>query len=283
MNIKIHILLPVHNRCQVTEKFVTCLKAQTYSNYHLILIDDGSTDGTAEMVLNELPGTTVIKGNGRWWWAGSLQQGFDWISEHQVSRKDVLMISNDDITFAPDFLHSALSVLEEVDSTLLLAQLQEKLSFAPRESGVEIDMKHLTFRVASSPASINCLSTRGLFMRVSDIGRIGGFYPRLLPHYLSDYEFTIRAHRKGFKLLTTPKIMIALDETQSGYRSFEKVGFFKFLQQFFSKRSVANPIYFTSFLFLACPWKYLPMNVLRVWWNALMIVMKKLKETTLPA
>lgn len=63
--------------------------------------------------------------------------------------------------------------------------------------GVYADLKKLTFRQAKTKDEINCLSTRGLFLRVKDFKKIGGFYPKLLPHYLSDYEFTIRAYKKS--------------------------------------------------------------------------------------
>lgn len=61
---KIYILLPVHNRCELTRHFIECLKSQTYQNFHLVLIDDGSTDGTSEMVLSNLDTVTVVRGNG---------------------------------------------------------------------------------------------------------------------------------------------------------------------------------------------------------------------------
>ena len=56
---KIYILLPVHNRREVTRGFVECLAAQTFSDYHLVLIDDGSTDGTAEMVQAQMHHSSV--------------------------------------------------------------------------------------------------------------------------------------------------------------------------------------------------------------------------------
>ena len=73
----IYILLPVHNRREITRDFIDCLVAQTWQNYHLVLIDDGSTDGTDQMVREQVENLTVIRGKGEWWWAGCLQQGFD--------------------------------------------------------------------------------------------------------------------------------------------------------------------------------------------------------------
>ena len=64
MDNKVYILLPVHNRKNFTLKFVSLLMLQDHKNYTLLLIDDGSTDGTDVAVLNELPQSIVLKGNG---------------------------------------------------------------------------------------------------------------------------------------------------------------------------------------------------------------------------
>ena len=76
MNPKISIILPVHNRFKTTENFIRHLLKQDYDNYHLILIDDGSTDGTSEMVLSLMPAAKIIKGDGSLWWGGALQEGY---------------------------------------------------------------------------------------------------------------------------------------------------------------------------------------------------------------
>ncbi len=276
---KVYILLPVHNRSAVTERFIDCLAAQTYSNYHLILIDDGSTDNTDQMAQAKIKNITVLKGRGNWWWAGSLQQGINWLEQHGVEDRDIVVFANDDITFDAGFLQKAVSILDNLDAALLLPHLRDEKTGLPQESGVEADLQKLTFNPASSPDKINCLPTRGLFMRMADLRRIGGFYPRLLPHYWSDYEFTIRAHRKGFKLCTSPDLAISLDRGQSGYRSFEDAGFVVFLQRYFSKRSVLNPVYHTSFVLLASPLSYMPLNVFKIWRNAIVYLVHKLKRS----
>jgi len=100
----IYILLPVHNRRAITEKFIDCLVAQSYSNYHLILIDDGSTDDTGGMVRAKITNLTILKGKGDWWWAGSLQQGMNWLKQNGVEDRDVVVFMNDDVIFERDFL-----------------------------------------------------------------------------------------------------------------------------------------------------------------------------------
>jgi GT2 family glycosyltransferase len=262
---KVYILLPVHNRNAVTEQFIDCLAAQTYANYHLVLIDDGSTDGTAEMVQARIKELTVLKGRGDWWWAGSLQQGINWLDQHGVQDRDIVVFANDDITFEADFFQKAVDVLDNLDSTLLLPYLCDEKTGLPQESGVEADLQKLTFNIAASEDKINCLSTRGLFIRMADLQKIGKFHPRLLPHYLSDYEFTIRAHRKGLRLITSADIAIHLDREQTGYRSLENLAFIDFIKRYFSKKNVNNPIYWSTFILLAVPKSYIPRHLYKIW------------------
>ncbi|MCM3901721.1 MAG: glycosyltransferase [Pyrinomonadaceae bacterium] len=262
---KVYILLPVHNRSIVTEHFIDCLAAQSYSNYHLILIDDGSTDGTEEMVQAKIKHLTVLKGQGDWWWAGSLQQGINWLEQHGVEDRDIVMFANDDITFEDDFLQKAVGILENLDGALLLPHLRDEITGLPQESGVEADLNNLTFTPAASPDKINCLSTRGLFMRICDLKKIGEFHPRLLPQYLSDYEFTIRARRKGLTLITNGEIAIQLDREQTGYRSTGDDNLIHFTKRLFSKKHVSNPIYRSTFILLTVPKSHIPVLLLKVW------------------
>lgn len=265
---KIHILLPVHNRCETTRRFIECLKRQTYRNYHLVLIDDGSTDGTEQMVRAEIETLTIIKGHGNWWWAGSLQQGYQWLKLHARSPHDLVLIINDDTEFEDNFLETAVNLLSGIykTKTLLLARCYSRDDKRLLDAGVHVDWKRLTFEHPLSPDQVNCLSTRGLFLRTEDFFVIGGFFPRLLPHYTSDYEFTIRAHRKGMKLATDPALKLWLDEKTTGHHHFNREdSFSSYIQTLFSYKSVSNPLFWTSFILLSCPWKWKMLNIARVW------------------
>lgn len=267
----VFILLPVHNRRAITEKFIDSLLAQSFSRYHLVLIDDGSTDGTDVMVRSKVRDLTVIRGRGDWWWAGSLQQGVNWLKQSCVEDRDIVVFMNDDVAFGKDFLKIAVSLLEK-QAGMWLPQVFNEKTEQPEESGVEADLKKLTFRPAASPDAINCLPTRGLFMRMSDLRIVGDFYPSLLPHYLSDYEFTIRASRMGVRLMTSPELRICYDVETSGFRNFEGLSFLDFMRAYFSRKSPSNPVYWTMFIFLTSPKLCIPMNLLRIWWRAAKVI-----------
>jgi GT2 family glycosyltransferase len=259
----IHILLPVHNRREITRRFVECLKAQTHGNYHLILIDDGSTDGTAEMARDSIENLTVLRGSGDWWWAGSLQQGYLWLRAHSETWPNMLLIINDDTEFDANFLARGVDLLVGKERTLLLAHCYDRQNGEFIGSGVEVDWRDMSFREATAPERINCLSTRGLFLRVGDFLETGGFHPRLLPHYLSDYEFTIRAGRKGYQLCTDPSLVLRLDSDATGDHSYDTGSLSGFLKTF-SHKSAANPIALAIFIALACPWPWKPFHLAKL-------------------
>jgi GT2 family glycosyltransferase len=263
----IYILLPVHNRKTVTERFIDSLQKQTYVNYHLVLLDDGSTDGTAKMVAAAIPSCTVITGSGNWWWAGALQQGYRWLKSVNAGLSDLVLIMNDDTEFAADFLEIGTKLLLNREKVLLLARCFSKQTGRLLDAGVHVDWRRFSFVQATISEKVNCLSTRGLFLRMRDFFDIGGFYPTLLPHYTSDYEFTIRARRKGMQLMTDPSLVLHLDEETTGFHTVISDSRRDALKHLFSRKSVRNPISWSIFILLSCPlhWKFV--NLVKVGWE----------------
>jgi GT2 family glycosyltransferase len=133
------------------------------------------------------------------------------------------------------------------------------------DSGVTADLRRLTFKVATSAESINCLPTRALFAHWGDVRKIGGFHPRLLPHYLSDYEYTIRAHNLGFKCESSSELLIISNEETTGYRKITDRGFRSALSKLFSKKASSNPLYWSTFVLLAVPPRWVIPGLLRIW------------------
>lgn len=260
---RVYILLPVHNRREKTSQFVQCLKEQSYNHFHLILIDDGSTDGTEEMVRREIKNLTVIKGEGNWWWGGALQQGYLWLKKNNnISRSDLVLIINDDTEFETDFFKKAIMLIDGKNRTLLFAQNRCKRT-GQTYIGFHVDWPHFRIEPAKSPQEVDAFSTRGLFLRVGAFLEIGGFHPKLLPHYGSDLEFTIRAVRKGMVLYTDPSLWLYFEKKPDQGDI-----------NIFSKKSLGNPLVWTMFIALTCPWRWKFFNWGRVWGSFIIIIIK---------
>jgi len=258
------ILMPVHNRRATTALFLRSLLAQNWTNWHLLLIDDGSSDGTADMVREQVSALTVIRGKGDWWWGGALHQGYRWLRRHPEHHGDLVLIINDDTEFAPDFLNTAIGAIRP--RSLMLAQLYNQAGEYV-EAGVRWDWRSLNWAATKETTGLNCFSTRGLFLWARDFLEIGGFHPVLLPHYLSDYEFTMRAHRKGFSLVSSPEVFLRYNEHLTGTRDHVEQGVLRYLKRLLSTKAASNPVYWTSFILIACPLRHMPRNIVIVWWN----------------
>jgi GT2 family glycosyltransferase len=269
MSETVHVLLPVHNRGELTRRFVRCLRAQSYRRIRLMVIDDGSSDATEAIVGAEYPGATIVRGTGRWWWAGCLQEGFNALGREGPPEADIVLIANDDTSFEPDYVARAVEFLRANDKTLLGSQHRDPATGSIVESGIEADLRRFAFRVAASPSRINCLSTRGLFLRWGDMQAIGGFHRYLLPHYWSDYEYTSRAFRRGFACRTDRSVVLDARLDTTGDRDLDTLVGWTFVRRVFSVRSPLNPLYRTSFVLLASPGIWKLVNLFNVWGRAL--------------
>lgn len=282
MSARLHILLPVHNRRATTLRLVEALQRQTWRDFALILIDDGSTDGTAAAVRAVCPTVEVITGTGEWWWAGALDQGCRWLAERGIGDDDVLLLLNDDVQIGPEFLALALAEFLPTRDTLLLARQIDAATGAEIDGGggVSADLQHLRFVPARAAAEINCLPTRGLFLRWRDLRRAGGFRPERLPHYMSDYEFTIRAGRSGLSLRVARAATVAVHTERTGraLANLFESGRAERFRLLFSQRYKDNPATWSAFVALvAAPGRRLFLWC-KIWGNFLIAAIRCVYE-----
>ncbi len=243
----LYVVTAVHNRKAITEKFIEQLKAQSYSDTQLVLVDDGSTDGTADMVREKLPNAVILQGDGNLWWGGALHKAYQWFEKADAAPEDYVMLTNDDVSWDDLYIETAVSVLKDKPKTLLTGYGVSIQTGEQVDGAVDFQFPEMVGeRIELPQAEGNCASTRSLFFRAADWLAIGGFHPVLLPHYLSDYEWTIRAHKKGFAIHCTDQVRYGVNEATTGYKKPS-------LKTVFSKRSVSNPFYKLNFAFMAAP------------------------------
>lgn len=269
----LYIILPVHNRRQVTLEFIHCLQQQTCQTYSLILVDDGSTDGTADAVMSALPDCKLIQGNGQLWWAACVNKAIDWLYANNADDNSVILIINDDTHFNADFLQQALTCMAENPDSLLLARKQEHTAGEVEETGLHLDIDNMNFYPASENRGINCLSTRGLFLFWKDLKKIGKLKEKWLPHYGSDMEFTYRAYRLGYRLTTDPRVYLIHDKRNTNYKFNlpDNVP----LKVLFSQRYDMNPIMLTRLAIVISPLHLMLPNIFRVWYRTFKSMLHK--------
>lgn len=260
------IIVPVRNRSKITNKFADCLLNQSYTNFHLLMIDDGSTDDTIPTILKKIKKTTIIRGDGNLWWAGAIQLGINWLKKNIKNSKEIILITNDDITFDRDYLNSGINRMEEVKNSILVTGYKNKTNVDPffcfdNSSGLFIDK--------SDPRYVkNCFAMNSVFLKFNYFETIGDFYPKLLPHYLADIEFSFRAIKKGYKIITCKNVNVTWELSSTGiHKSIKDINcnFLNFLKTIFNKKYSSNPMYWSIFLCLTVKKKKLFTALPRYW------------------
>jgi len=260
---KLYVILPVHNRKDTTAKFVQCLLEQTYKNYHLILVDDGSTDGTADLVRERVDALTILRGDGNLWWAGALTEAYRHLSKIEAANKDIVLIANDDTTFDDDYFESVVCDGDLKPGALIVSpghriSSEDRTYYRPQtELGFRVDWPSLRVYPVGLGEEIDATTTRGLYMLYPTYRSLGPLHPRLLPHYLSDLEYTIRAKRRGLKLIPSTSSHLYVDRSSTGSHRDDSRTLKEFLfNHLLAKKTTYNAFYWGNFVLLAAPWRY---------------------------
>jgi len=252
MNAGIAILLPVHNRLDLTKKTLEELSMRMQNSQHykfyLVLIDDGSTDGTAEWVKHHYPEVIILMGDGNLWWSGAVNLGAKYALE--TLNASYLFLYNNDIHLKKDYLPELLKILAENDSETIIGS---KIYIAEQPDliwsmGGYFNPKTGKYGMYgyyekdspyyNSVFSVDWFTGMGTVIPKEVIEKIGFWDNINFPQYHGDSDFTYRAKKAGFKLLVNPALKIYNSVKHSG---IEHEGSFKKLIQLITDiRSKSN-------------------------------------------
>ncbi len=107
---KIAIVILNWNGKKDTKECLNSLKQITYSNYEIILVDNGSVDGSVEMLEKEHQEIVLIKNKENLGFTGGNNVGIKKALEHNA---DYVLLLNNDTTVEQDFLEKMVGVAEQ--------------------------------------------------------------------------------------------------------------------------------------------------------------------------
>lgn len=214
IEIKIAVIVPVHNRRNLTLKCLEKLKDIERNGFEVavVVIDDGSTDGTDEAVHECYPDVVVLKGDGNLWWSGAVNKGVAYAMDNGC---DFVLTLNDDIDFKKDFLQvlfdtskkypdsivSSLSLISQSHGhDEIIASTGLKVSGWLRNMIPAIDSKTVS-DLSNEIIFCDALPGRSLLIPVDIFREIGFFDSIRFPHGDADIEFTHRAKLAGYLLI----------------------------------------------------------------------------------
>lgn len=209
---KIAVVTPVHNRREMT---IECLRSLSAINsdgldVHVIVVDDGSTDGTSEAIANEFPGVEVIDGNGELWFTEGTNVG---VRAAFKGSPDFIVMMNDDQIFDADFLVSAVRTAKEnprsVVGSLLILWDDRKTLFqvSPQWNTWQGGWRHWYRQtidtIPNRPWHVDLIVGNCLLVPSDAFRECGLMNSDRYPNF-GDAEFTPRLKKRGWKLLIDP-------------------------------------------------------------------------------
>ncbi|MDP2240443.1 MAG: glycosyltransferase family 2 protein [Burkholderiales bacterium] len=210
---RVCFVIACHNRRQKTLNCIASIVQQvrdTSIEVSVILLDDGSTDGTADAVLEQFPAIRVIRGSGSLYWNGAMRQALSLAMEGDF---DYYVLLNDDTHLYPNALGVLISTherLSKADRALLIIvgstqdQKSGQLTYGGWRQVSQWNPLKMVKVMPQSEAVLcdtvngNCvLLSRGVVKLAKNLD--GSF-----THSMGDMDYGFRARKLGCKIWVAP-------------------------------------------------------------------------------
>ncbi len=201
----LYIVIPVHNRKNVTLKNLRQLRQLgILGQYSVIIVDDGSSDGTSEAVAGEFPEVTLLSCDGSLFWTGAMEMGM----RHAIQQgAECCVWLNDDLSLGEGAIKQVTELALERQSIVTgqgVIDLENgnqwffpliyrgKLGLR----ALEVDVDH------AEPIAVDACRGNLVAIPRSVVQKIG--YPdgKNIPHVGGDSDYTLRATAAGISCLT---------------------------------------------------------------------------------
>jgi GT2 family glycosyltransferase len=254
------VVIPVHNRIKFTRECLNSLRNQVQLADYIIVVDDGSTDGTKEMLRDEFPEVIVLRGNGTLFWTAAINIGIN----HALSLgTDYVLTMNNDTIASQDFVKKmAEGARQEPNALLGALDINEKTRkpyyggeiFNWKSGRSQFLLNTLEKDEQRGLQEVSLFPARGLLIPRVVFETIGLFEEKRLPHYLADYDFTQQARKNGFKVYCNYEARLYTYPEEGGDHKIRRRKTLRnYINHLFSIRGGGNLRNFTVYAIRNCP------------------------------
>jgi GT2 family glycosyltransferase len=264
---KAAVVIPVHNGLEFTRRCLAALQAQKPAEFETVLVDDGSTDGTAEFVRSRHPEVTLLRGDGNLWWSGAANAGCRYAIE--LGADVVVLFNNDNVDCSAGAVShlaglaratgdcvSAVAVVDTGKGVRSILHAGGSLDWAHR--GQQLRETGLRFVADDEVEECDWLPGTALAIRADVLAALGGADARRFPQYRGDIDLTLRARRSGRRCLVLRDVWVLNDKAQSGFRFDRPVSLRALIAGLLSLRSPYNVREAVRFAVRHCPARLVP-------------------------
>ena len=212
MFILLDVLLACHNRRNTT---ATCLKSLIDQKLppnvklRIILVDDGSNDGTSEMVTDMFPDVFLVRGNGNLYWTGGMSLAMNVAGD----QADYFLLLNDDTHLYPDAITNLIQSSNNLTGQGIKTPIIIGATESPDGSGLSYGGLHCNSKFNSlylekvipqkSPVLCDTFNGNCVLFPVAAKILIGGL-DQNFTHSMGDIDLGLRAKKYGIKSYMSP-------------------------------------------------------------------------------
>jgi GT2 family glycosyltransferase len=212
MSPKVSVVILNWNGRRYLEDCLTSLQAQTFTDFEIILVDNGSTDGSVEWVAECFPQVRVIRNETNVGFAAGNNQAIS------ASQAEFVATLNNDTRVEPDWLAVLIAAAEEEPTVGMCAS---KMLFADRpgiinSTGINLDPIGIAWdrqggepddRQETEPVEVFGPCAGAALYRRTMLDRIGMFDEDFFA-YLEDVDLAWRARMAGWRCLYVPSARV---------------------------------------------------------------------------
>jgi GT2 family glycosyltransferase len=212
VNDRASVIIVNWNGLAYLKRCCAALVAQHFSSYEILMVDNGSTDGSIEWLSQVYPTVRIITNSTNLGFAEANNIGM------RASSGEYVVLLNNDAFPEPQWLEALVAVAEREPQVGMVAS-QVRLLAAPEimdSAGIEVDTLGLAWNrryglpardEPTEPLEVFGPSGSAALYRRGMLAEIGMFDPRYFAYY-EDVDLAWRARRAGWRCLYAPEARV---------------------------------------------------------------------------
>jgi GT2 family glycosyltransferase len=257
------VVIPVHNGINHLPKTLAVLRQFEYPSANVVVVDDGSTDGTSEYLRTE-PRVVTIGGNGSLWWTGAVDVG---VRAALARGCEVVILWNDDnVDASSDGLGLLVETVRESRGCASPVILLPSHHPAGRDvifhaggmidwpnGGLGLRLQNEAYVPSDEVIPVSWLPGQALAIHESVFREVAAFDAKGFPQYRGDADFTMRAVNGGRTCSVVHACWVRNDRDRTGLHFGRRVGPIDAVRGLGSRRSNYQLTNVVRFAWRHCP------------------------------
>jgi hypothetical protein len=199
------IIIVNWNQKKLLANCLSSLKSRTaYSNYHVIVVDNGSLDGSVEMMKQVFPWADVVALDKNYGFSTGNNKGIVYALE-KYKPEYVLLLNNDVEIVQANWLSKMVSVAESEDNVGIVGCKLIYPNGKTQYIGTKVTVKGLTWLNPSNEGSlpevfdVDAVLGACFLIKKAVLDRIGFFDVGFSPFVHEESDFCMRAKKAGYR------------------------------------------------------------------------------------